>query len=122
MLVCPGEMELFRGLNRLVDMNIDIDCTADKIPDLLKRLRRARGMSQLHLADEARVNVSVVHRAERGRDSKLSTWDKLFGGLGYRLLIDATELAEESADILTAESERRRQRREDGLCAGKRRW
>ena len=49
---------------------------------LLKRLRQDRGISQLQLANEARVNPSVVNRAERGADAKLSTWEKLFGGLG----------------------------------------
>ncbi|MCX5794290.1 MAG: helix-turn-helix transcriptional regulator [Elusimicrobia bacterium] len=44
----------------------------------LKELRLDRGISQRQLADQAGVNASVVHRAERGEDAKLSTWGKLF--------------------------------------------
>ncbi|MCX5797301.1 MAG: helix-turn-helix transcriptional regulator [Elusimicrobia bacterium] len=89
---------------------------------LLKELRLDRGISQRQLADHAGVNASVVHRAERGEDAKLSTWGKLFEGLGYRLRIDATELAEEVGELLAEERDRRRERRSQGLCAGKRRF
>ena len=89
---------------------------------LLKELRQQRGISLRQLADEAGVNASVVSRAESGKDAKLSTWDKLFEGLGYRLLWNATELCEEAAELLGDESERRRERRREGLCAGKRRF
>jgi transcriptional regulator with XRE-family HTH domain len=88
---------------------------------LLKELRLARGISQLQLAAEAGVNVSVAHRAEQGGDAKLSTWGKLFEGLGYRILIDATELAEETADLLAEERDRRLDRRAErrpGLPSG----
>ena len=104
-----------------MEIKIDIDCTADKIPELLARMRRERRISQLHLADSAGVNVSVVHRAERGQDSRLSTWDKLFSGLGYRLVISTVDIEEYGA-FLGEEAERRRDRREEGLCTGKRRW
>ena len=89
---------------------------------LLRRLRQDRRISQLQLADEAGVDASVVNRAERGENAKLATWEKLFEGLGYRLLIDATELAEESAELLVKEADRRRENRRQGLCAGKRRY
>ncbi|MBI5239211.1 MAG: helix-turn-helix transcriptional regulator [Elusimicrobia bacterium] len=89
---------------------------------LLKELRLGRGISQRQLADHAGVNASVVHRAERGEDAKLSTWGKLFKGLGYSLQIDATELSEEAGDLLAEERERRLERRLDGLCAGRRRF
>lgn len=78
---------------------------------LLKRLRKDRRISQLQLADHAGVNASVVNRAERGQDARLSTWNKLFEGLGYRLSIDAEEHSEEAADLLREESEARRARR-----------
>ncbi len=104
-----------------MEIKIDIDCIADKIPGLLRRLRLERRISQLQLADSAGVNVSVAHRAERGLDCKLSTWNKLFSGLAYRLVIGAVD-DEEYADFLGDESERRRERREAGLCTGKRRW
>lgn len=93
-----------------------------RIAALLRQRRRDRGISQLQLADLAGVNSSVVNRAERGRDAKLSTWDKLFGGLGYRLLLNVTELSEEAADLLFEEAHRRGERRRQGLCAGKRRF
>ncbi len=89
---------------------------------LLKQLRQERRISQLQLADQAGVDASVVNRAERGENAKLATWEKLFEGLGYRLLIEATELAEESGELLIEESDRRRENRRQGLCAGKRRF
>lgn len=101
---------------------MDPENAVDRMSALLKRLRRERGISQLQLADFAGVNASVVNRAERGLDAKLSTWDKLFESLGWRLLFDATETSEEGAEILREEAERRRARRWDGLCAGKRRF
>lgn len=89
---------------------------------LLKQLRQERGISQLQLADQAGVNASVVNRAERGKDARLSTWDKLFEGLGYRLFFDAVAFAEESGDLLAEEAEWRCEKRLEGLCAGKRRF
>lgn len=101
---------------------MDSPGTVRRMATLLIKLRLERGISQRQLADQAGVNASVVHRAERGEDAKLSTWGKLFEGLGYRLLIDATELAEETGDLLAEEHNRRLERRSEGLCAGKRRF
>src|SRR5437667_8141587 len=81
----------------------------------LKQLRKERGISQLQLADEAGVNSSVVSRAERGKEARLSTWEKLFAGLGYCLIADVTESSEEAADLLGEEADRRRERRLMGL-------
>jgi transcriptional regulator with XRE-family HTH domain len=81
---------------------------------LLRHLRQDRGISQLQLADQAGVNPSVVNRAERGMDARLSTWEKLFEGLGYYLHLETMEISEE-ADL-------RRERRRQGLCSGKRRF
>ncbi|MBI4061137.1 MAG: helix-turn-helix transcriptional regulator [Elusimicrobia bacterium] len=89
---------------------------------LLKQLRCDRGISQLQLADQAGVNVSVVNRAESGKDARLSTWDKLFEGLGYRLRLDVAELSEEVGALLSEEADWRREKRRQGLCAGKRRF
>lgn len=72
-------------------------------------------MSQLQLADAAKVNASVVHRAERGGNATLGTWIRLFEGLGYGLSFDVQELAEECGDLLSEEAERRRQNRLRGL-------
>lgn len=76
----------------------------------------------LQLADESKVNVSVVHRAENFGNGKIATWEKLFRGLGYRLEFDVTEWSEEAEGLLSEEADRRRQRRLEGLCAGKRRF
>jgi len=90
--------------------------------DMLARLRADRGISQLQLADEAGVRASVVRRAELGGDAKLSTWEKIFDGLGYTLVLSVEEQCEEAGDLLGEEAERRRERRWEGLCAGKRRF
>lgn len=89
---------------------------------LLRELREKRGISQLQLADHASVNASVVNRIERGQDAQLSTLEKLFGALGYRLFLEAVDMSEEAADLLGEEAERRREKRLQGLCAGKRRF
>lgn len=89
---------------------------------LLRKLRQERGISQRQLADSIGVNHSVVGRAERGVDARLSTWERLFEGLGYRLSWDAQELAEEAQDLLSEEAERRSERNREGLCTGKRRF
>ena len=96
-----------------------IDKTASKLAATLAQLRLERGISQLQLADEAGVKASVVHRAERGMDARLSTWIKLFDGLGYRLLFETTETCEEAGALLAEEAERRKERRLAGLLASK---
>lgn len=94
---------------------MDPENAVDRMAALLKRLRRERGVSQLQLADFAGVNASVVNRAERGLDAKLSTWAKLFEGLGWRLLLDATESSEDAEGLHREEAAERRERRLDGL-------
>jgi transcriptional regulator with XRE-family HTH domain len=101
---------------------MEIESIVSRMASLLKQLRQDRRISQLQLADQAGVDASVVNRAERGRNAKLATWEKLFDGLGYRLLIEATELAEETGELLIEEADRRRENRRQGLCAGKRRY
>lgn len=88
----------------------------------LRELRLERRISQRQLADEAGVHPSLVARVECGRDARLSTWAKLFEGLGYRLNLEPHELCEEAADLLSEERERREERRLEGLCTGKRRF
>jgi transcriptional regulator with XRE-family HTH domain len=87
----------------------------DRLPALLHELRTERHVSMRVLADSACVDVSVVSRAERGRDAYLSTWETLFDGLGYRLELDATEWSEEGPVILAEEAEARRERRRAGM-------
>jgi hypothetical protein len=89
--------------------------TLDSMAQHLRDLRRERRISKRQLADTAGVNVSVVHRAENGGDAKLSTWIKLFEGLGWYLLLDSTEQSEEASGVLSEENERRRERRLEGL-------
>ncbi|MDE2142019.1 MAG: helix-turn-helix transcriptional regulator [Elusimicrobia bacterium] len=98
------------------------ETAAPRLASLLTGLREERGISQRQLADEAGVDSSLVNRVENGRDARLSTWVKLFEGLGYRLLFDTTELCDESADLHAEEAERRRERQREGLCTGKRRY
>ena len=97
-----GGGELFTTRNRTYIM--DAGTLILRMASLLKRSRQQRGISQLQLADQAGVNPSVVNRAERGRDAKLSTWEKLFEGLGHRLVIDVPELCEEAQDLLVEEA------------------
>ena len=81
----------------------------------LRRIRRELGISQLQLADSAKVNRSVVNRAERGGNATLETWIKLFAGLGCVLRFEALELAEECGELLSEEADRRRENRRWGL-------
>ncbi len=90
----------------------------DELPRLLAELRAERGVSQRLLADEAGVDASVVRRAERGRDAQLSTWVRLFGALGFVLEIKHYEI-EDVADALEHETQRRKDRQDEGLCSGK---
>lgn len=101
---------------------MDCEDAGKRAGSLLRELRRGRDVSQRQLADSAGVNPSVVCRAERGLDARLSTWARLFDGLGYRLTFDTVELCEEAADLLAEEAQRRRDRRTEGLCTGKRRY
>jgi transcriptional regulator with XRE-family HTH domain len=82
-------------------------------------LRRERGISRRHAAAEAGVCVSQVARVERGMDARLSTWLKLYHGLGYAVELEPQELCEEAGDLLTREKWRRLERRDAGLD---RRW
>jgi transcriptional regulator with XRE-family HTH domain len=98
------------------------ESAARRFAKLLRKLRVERGMSMKHLADEAGLHPSAVTRAETGKDACLSTWEKLFFGLGYELLPETQEYAEEVGELLQDEAQRRQDRILDGLCAGKRRW
>jgi transcriptional regulator with XRE-family HTH domain len=101
---------------------VDYENSISRLPILLKELREERGISLRQLADNAGVDVSVAARAERGADARVSTWEKLFEGLGCFLLVETPERSDEEAEFLSEEAERRRERRLEGLCAGKRRF
>lgn len=85
--------------------------------NLLRQRRLELRMSPRHLADSARVSPSVVNRAERGGDLLLSTWEKLFDGLGDRLEFDSTRAREDAEGLLAEQGEARRERRFEGLMA-----
>jgi transcriptional regulator with XRE-family HTH domain len=84
---------------------------------LLKQRRLELRVSQRHLADSAGVSPSVVSRAERGGEALLSTWEKLFSGLGERLELDSTRASDDVEGLLVEEGEARRERRYQGLLA-----
>jgi len=88
-----------------------------RMENLLRLRRQELHMSQRHLADSARVSPSVVNREERGGDLLLSTWEKLFDGLGDRLEFDSTRSSEDAEGLLIDEGEARRERRLEGLMA-----
>lgn len=80
------------------------------LPSLLRKCRHERRVSQKHLAEMTGVNPSVVHRAERGTDARISTWIKLFDGLGYRLTFEVDETSEDVGGWLLDEADQRRER------------
>ena len=98
------------------------DSAVKRLSALLRKLREDRRISLRQLADEAGVSPSVAHRAERGEDARLSTWEKLFEGLGCRLDWVVAESSEEAPDLIAEEAQARRDRQWEGLCAGKRRF
>jgi transcriptional regulator with XRE-family HTH domain len=101
-------MKLSGRFDRMINMDLSTH---------LKELRQERRISQLQLADNAGVNHSVVKRAEAGGDAKLSTWIKLFEGLGYFLRFETLEQSEEASELLSDEAEARRERRIDFIAS-----
>jgi len=89
-------MQLFGVLDRMKGMLNDNAVT--RMAALLRERRMQRRISQRQLADWAGVNVSVVSRAEKGEDAQLSTWDKLFRGLGELLEFGSTHSSADRLD------------------------
>lgn len=88
---------------------------------LLRERRVELYVSQRILADAAGLNVSQVSRVEAGRDARLSTWIKLYRGLGYEVVgFEIVEIAEDCGGLLEDEARRREERRDAGLLMGKR--
>lgn len=85
----------------------------------LADLRDKRRISRNLLADEARLNVSQIWRAEKGQDIRLSTLLKLLDGLGYRFELDLQEICEEAGDLLSDEKRRRDERRDAARSRGR---
>lgn len=57
------------------------------LPVLLRRLRIRYGLKRFELAAKAGVSPSLVGRAEKGADVRVSTLVKLFGAVGCRPMI-----------------------------------
>lgn len=54
--------------------------------EFLRRLRIRFGLNRKQLAAKAGVSASLIGRAEKGADVRLSTLRKIFAALGCRLL------------------------------------
>ncbi|MFA6315827.1 MAG: helix-turn-helix domain-containing protein [Elusimicrobiota bacterium] len=54
--------------------------------ECLRRMRIRFGLNRKQLAAKAGVSASLVGRAEKGADSRLSTLRRLYAALGCRLL------------------------------------
>jgi len=93
------------------------DNATTRMAALLKQRRLELRLSQRHLADSAGMSPSVVSRAERGGEALLSTWEKLFCGLGEYLEFDSTRDSDEAEGLLAEERKARRERRFEGLMA-----
>jgi DNA-binding XRE family transcriptional regulator len=123
--------ELSEGLGRIKIMLDELRRVVDQLPLdwvraepgwQLRALREELGVSQRRLADQADVRQSEISRLERGGDACLSTWRRLFAGLGWdAVLVPALE-CEETAAWLRDTMEERRERRRRGLCTGRRRF
>jgi transcriptional regulator with XRE-family HTH domain len=56
------------------------------LPEFLRRLRIRFGLKRKELAAKAGVSASVIGRAEKGADVRLSTLRKIYAAVGCRLL------------------------------------
>jgi transcriptional regulator with XRE-family HTH domain len=90
---------------------------APQLARFLREWRESRRGSQRVLAEFTGVSQSLVSRAEQGLDLRLSSWEKLFGALGCRLIVsvEETDYAEECEDYLQNETERRLYNKLDAL-------
>ena len=86
----------------------------DQLPLLFREIRADRGLSQRLVAEEAGLDASVIRRAERGRDAKISTWIRIFDAMG--IIVELTYYEdEEAACMLDDKTFERQERRENGL-------
>jgi len=95
----------------LYSLQLDQDDGPKRLALLLETLRERQGLSKRHVADGAGLSVSMVHRAEKGQDCRLTTWAKLFAGVGYVLLIDHLEIDETVPDMIAEERDERLEKR-----------
>ena len=56
------------------------------LPEFLRRLRIRFGLKRKELAAKAGVSASLIGRAEKGADVRLSTLRKIYAAVGCRLL------------------------------------
>jgi len=80
----------------------------------LRALRRSRRVSQRHLSEVSGVDQADISRMERGADSRLSTWRKLFSALGYDSVLLPLASCEDTEDLLAHQTNERRERMEAG--------
>lgn len=57
------------------------------VPEFLRRLRIRFGLNRKQLAAKAGVSASLIGRAEKGADVRLSTLRKIYAAVGCRLLV-----------------------------------
>ena len=81
----------------------------------LGALRRARRVSQRHLAEVSGVDQADISRMEHGADARLGTWLRLFSALGYEAVLLPLSSCEETQDLL----ERQTVERENRKIAGR---
>lgn len=106
-------------LNEASRQKEDIAQAPRLLGDLLRERRRERGISQRMLAEHAEVRPSVVSRAERGLDCKLTTWVKLFDGLSFDVDLRLEDTGEEVLDVFADEMWERRVRKREALESGR---
>jgi transcriptional regulator with XRE-family HTH domain len=91
----------------------------DQPGDQLRSRRLSQEISQRHLAEVSGVTQSVISRLERGAGASVPTWKRLFGALGYGIVLKPEKYTEESGALL----EDQKRARGDRVEAGReRRW
>lgn len=86
----------------------------------LRSLRKTWDISQNHLAELSGVAQPVISRLEHGADATWETWRRLFGALGYEIVVQAEEYGEDDLeDLIHYGIQKRKERMEAGRA---RRW
>lgn len=95
-------MQLFGALDRLIGVIEFSDPVRDAVaygeaapadfaswplPEVLRRLRIRFGLNRKQLAAKAGVSASLVGRAEKGADVRVSTLRKIYAAVGCRMLV-----------------------------------
>ena len=99
---------------------MDGECVLDEPGERLRALRRAKEISQRHLAELSGVDQSVVCRLERGADTHWANWKCLFSSLGYDVILRPEPYGEDDLeDFLQDGARQRKEKMENGRLA---RW